>query len=304
MLYKCYKCGREFERSEQAIKERPVAQCKSCQLREAYANRDKQACLEKQRKTCLEKYGVDNPAKSDAVKAKQAATCLERYGAKSPLCFNENKASIDFKKRGQTIKATMESKYGGCTYASEELNNKAQKTCMEKYGQKVFAGTNVWNEKREQTLIKVYGSLENAYREIMGKSKQTWLEKYGVDNPGFLSVYRKRKIQYDGLSFDSKPEVEFYKFFQEKGIKIERNVEPLEYEVKGKKHKYFPDFKIGDTLYEIKGDHFIDEEGYLIDFFGDGERLTEKTECLKQHNVILIKASQLQEFFDNFKAGE
>ena len=304
MLYKCYKCGREFERSEQAIKLRPIAQCKSCQAKEANANRDEQAFLEKRRRTCLEKYGVDNPAKLNAIKEKQAATFLEKYGAKSPLCFNENKASIDFKKRGQSIKATMESKYGGCTYASEELNNKAQKTCMEKYGQKVFAGTNAWNEKREQTLIKVYGSIERAYEEIIGKSKQTCLELYGCENPGFLSVYHRQKIQYDGFSFDSKPEVEFYKFFQEKGIKIERNVEPLEYEVKGKKHLYFPDFKIGDTLYEIKGDHLIDEDGYLIDFFGDGEKLIEKTECMKQNNVIIIKASQLQEFFDNFKASE
>lgn len=302
MLYKCYKCGKEFERSEQAIKLRPIAQCRSCQVKESNANRDSQACLEKRKKTCLEKYGVDNPAKSESVKAKRASTCLEKYGAESPLCFNENKSSIDFKQRGQAIKATMELKYGGCTYASAELNSKAQKTCMEKYGQKVFSGTDTWNEKRKQTLIETYGSIENAYKEIIGKSKQTCLELYGCENPGFLSVYHRQKIQYNGLFFDSKPEVEFYKFFQEKGIKIERNVEPLEYSVKGKKHKYFPDFKIGNTLYEIKGDHLIDKDGYLIDFFGDGKRLIEKTECMRQHGVIVIKASQLQEFFDNFKA--
>lgn len=304
MLYKCYKCGKEFERSESAIKARPQAQCKSCQVRESNKNRDKEACLQKRKQTCLERYGIDNPAKTDWAKNKMAETCKERYGVKSPLCLNENKSSIDFKQRGQTIKKTMQEKYGGCTYASEELNSKAQKTCMEKYGQKVFSGTESWNLKREETLIRRFGSLEKAYEFIIGKSKKTCLELYGTENPGFLSVYHRQKIQYDGLNFDSKPEVEFYKFFKERGIPIERTPVVLHYYVNGKEHKYFPDFRVGNTLYEVKGDHLIDEDGFLINFYESGERLVEKTECMKQNNVVLILASKLSEFFDNFKASE
>ena len=82
---------------------------------------------------------------------------------------------------------------------------------------------------------------------------------------------------------------DFYKFFQEKGIKIERNVEPLEYSVKGKKHKYFPDFKIGNTLYEIKGDHLkkIESFKYKLDF------------CKKNNIVIDISVKDLFDFFNH-----
>ena len=304
MLYKCYRCGKEYERSERAIKYRPIVLCKACQLKEAYANCDKKACIEKRKKTCLKKYGTDNPAKAKKIKDKTAKTCIEKYGVKSPLCLDENKKSINLKERGQHIKKTMQEKYGGCTYSSKELNSKAQKTCMEKYGQPVFAGSDIWRQKREETLIRVYGSLEKAYEIIIGKSKATCLELYGCENPGFLAIYHKHKINYDGLVFDSMPEVEFYKFFKSKGISIERNVDPLEYFINGKVHKYFPDFRIGDNLYEIKGDHLIDNDGYLIDFYGDGKRLIEKTNCMRDNNVILILASQLQQFFDNFKASD
>lgn len=304
MLYKCYKCGKEFERSEESIRLRPVILCRSCISKEINTKVDKTAIAAKRKKTCIKKYGVDNPAKLQDVKDKMAKTCEERYGAKSPLCFEENKEAIDFKQRGKNIKKTMELKYGGCTYASPELREKVQKTCIEKYGQATYGGSKDWLKKREETLIRVYGSLDEAYNQIIGKSKETCLKLYGCENPGFLSVYHRQKIKYNNLDFDSKPELEFYKFFEEKNIDIKRSPCCIEYKVNGKIHKYFPDFMVNGKLYEIKGDHLIDEEGYLIDFYGDCHRLIEKTNCMRQNNVIIILSSQLQNFFNSFKIDE
>lgn len=40
----------------------------------------------RRKQTCLDKYGVDNAAKSPSVIAKTKATCIERYGGESPQC--------------------------------------------------------------------------------------------------------------------------------------------------------------------------------------------------------------------------
>ena len=41
--------------------------------------------LSKRKKTCLEKYGVENPQQSKEVQEKTQKTCFERYGEKTPL---------------------------------------------------------------------------------------------------------------------------------------------------------------------------------------------------------------------------
>ena len=37
----------------------------------------------------------------------------------------------------------------------------------------------------------------------------------------------------------------------------------FDYVFNGKAHKYFSDFKVGDKLYEIKGDHFF-KDGKMV----------------------------------------
>jgi hypothetical protein len=55
------------------------------------------------KKTCLEKYGVDNVIKNQDIKAKIKTTCLEKYGVDNPG------KSIDFQEK---MKQTMVKKYG------------------------------------------------------------------------------------------------------------------------------------------------------------------------------------------------
>ena len=65
---------------------------------------------EKSKITMLERYGVDNAAKSDIVKDKIRKTCLDKYGVEN---------------------ATQ----------TKEVQNKIKKTCLEKYGSENFAKT-------------------------------------------------------------------------------------------------------------------------------------------------------------------
>ena len=47
---------------------------------------------------------------------------------------------------------------------------------------------------------------------------------------------------------------------------VEACHESFDYELDGKKHKYYPDFKIGDTYYEIKGWHRPDVDAKMQQF--------------------------------------
>lgn len=40
----------------------------------------------------------------------------------------------------------------------------------------------------------------------------------------------------------------------------------FEYEFEGAVHKYFPDFKVGNWLVEVKGDHFFKDDEMVCPF--------------------------------------
>ena len=62
------------------------------------------------------------------------------------------------------------------------------------------------------------------------------------------------KYLYDNLKFDSKEELSFYIYHTESlNEKVEREPIIIPYEVDGESHDYYPDFRINDQLYEIKG---------------------------------------------------
>ena len=98
--YKDSKTFREsLDRMKFGIEERPV--CKYCNKETVYrclgnyapycsrkcANN---ANLERRKETCLLKYGVDNPAKSERVKEKGRQTCLNKYYTHNTHPYNPN----------------------------------------------------------------------------------------------------------------------------------------------------------------------------------------------------------------------
>lgn len=161
------------------------------------------------------------------VKEKIKNTCLERYGCECAL------ANADIQEKAT---ATKIAKYGNAHYSNRE---KASKTYMERYG--------VSNPSQSD--------------EIKEKIRNTWLEKYGVDHPmknHEIFCKTKQKYEYDGLMFDSKPEILMYKELKNRGIVFTYQPDAsFEYEYDGKLHKYYPDFQIGNKYIEIKGLHFF-----------------------------------------------
>lgn len=129
--------------------------------------------------------------------------------------------------------------------------------------------------------------------------KKTCQEKYGVDNYAQSKLFHKKakkNISYDGLYFDSSWELIFYKYHKAVGSDIVRNPISIEYYVGDKKHLYFPDFSVNGILYEIKGDHFLDKDGILINPFDESqnEKYQAKFQCMLENHVTILKSNVIK----------
>ena len=143
---------------------------------------------EKRKNTNLDKYGVDNVAKSDQIKDKQMQTNLQKYGTKSSAQNEEVK-----KKHTDTI---LE-KYGVDNYfKSDDFKKKARKSTLEKYGEEHFVQTEEYKEKAKQTNLDKYDvDWYTKTEEYKEKTKQTNLDKYGVEHPSKNIDYKKSIIE-------------------------------------------------------------------------------------------------------------
>lgn len=250
--------------------------------------------IEKNRQTCLERYGDPNYRNRE----KAVQTNFERYGAKDIMQTTLGK---------ERLSKTIEEKYGTQWFTqSETFKENAQKTWLEKYGvdnptkseailEKIkknnFEKYGVTNpmklpeilERLKETIRRKYGcewiTQTDLFKE---KSKKTCLEKYGFEwatqNPKIQDKIRQKfilnlpkflkkihkKYQFSGNTFDSSWELAYFIWL------IDHNIEfvyqpncLLEYLVDGITHHYFPDFLVEGKMVEIKGDHFFDEDGKM-----------------------------------------
>ena len=153
------------------------AYCKKCALKKAQ---------EKNKKTCLEKYGVESINQNQSIKDKKIKTCIERFGCSNQF-QNENIK--------EKIKNTMIEKYGFEHYSkTEECKDKIKETCLEKYGVDQYIKTKEFQEKCIKTNLEKYGG--NPFQNEIVKEKivKTNLEKYGVEY-GVQSEIVKGKIK-------------------------------------------------------------------------------------------------------------
>ena len=66
----------------------------------------------------------------------------------------------------------------------------------------------------------------------------------------------------------------------------------------GCKSVYEPDFLINGQLYEIKGDHFFNDAGQLINPYAKGKPLClAKQQCMIDHGVTVLKKVDLLDAF-------
>lgn len=243
--------------------------------------------LDKIRNTFITNFGVSNPQLSETVREKTKATCRQRYGNDTPL------SNSTIRKK---ISDTNNEKYGGnAPSCSTEIVDKMKQTCLEKYDVENYAMTDECKNKVKKTCLEKYG-VENCFasEEKKNKMRLTWLNKYGVEHPmqnHEIFCKTRKKYEYDGLMFDSRPEIEFYKKLKDENADFEYQPDIFfEYEYAGKKHHYYPDFRIGNEYFELKGAHFFDENGKMINPFdrSNDDVCEAKHQCMIRNNVKII----------------
>ena len=140
---------------------------------------------EKNKKTCLKKYGVENPKQSKDISNKIKKTCLEKYGVENPW----KNSSIRDK-----IKSTNLERYGvENPTKSNIIKDKIKKTNIERYGVEYQAKRKEVLEKIKQTNLKIYGAeYPTQSKDIQDKIKQTNLERYGTENVWSSDIIKKR----------------------------------------------------------------------------------------------------------------
>ena len=132
------------------------------------------------RYTCLEKYGVDNPSKSDDIKRRIKQSKEFRYG--DPNYNNKEK-----------IKETCIERYGTPSASGNvEVQGKIKKTCQERYGvDNPFQRVDLVQDG----FIRNYGSISAAYEHIAESQKNNLIERYGVLNVSQLPGSREKAIE-------------------------------------------------------------------------------------------------------------
>lgn len=158
------------------------------------------------KKTCIDKYGVENPRSAEIIKEKTKRTCLERYGTDCTLHAPEIKEKVE---------KTMIEKYG-VKYAmqSPQIVKIREKNNLEKYGVKYPSSLEKTKEKTRQTCIERYGvNAPSQLNIFVEKAQQTYMNKYGVSNPMQLDEF-KNKVKETCLKkygVDSYTKTEDYK---------------------------------------------------------------------------------------------
>ena len=144
--------------------------------------------LNKYKKTCLEKYGVEYAQQSNEVKDKAKQTCLEKYGVEHYTNREKFKQTC-LEKYGVESNLNIPEIKEKCKESriknKDKIKEKSKQTCLEKYGVEYSLQSKEVREKSKQTCLKKYGVEYSVQADVVkDKIKQTCLEKYGVTNGG------------------------------------------------------------------------------------------------------------------------
>lgn len=138
-----------------------------------------------------------------------------------------------------------------CKFCGKKLTSRTgcslhEKSCKENPNR--VNGRNFGRHYSEEVLNKSFKNnpKQGGLREGSGRGKKGWYK-------GFYcrSTWELAWLIYEIEVNDSK---------------VEACKESFEYELDGKKHKYYPDFKIGDIYFEIKGWHKPDVDAKMQQF--------------------------------------
>ena len=215
---------------------------------------------EKRKETLKDIYGEDW---KEQFTQKQIESCRNRSPEKQALVskhHHDERMSRANKKMVAACRATKLKNHGDATYNNVE---QARKTYFERTG-----------------YVNPYYNPEVIEHRFDAYERRTGFRNPS-HNPEVISKMRAR-YYYDGQRFDSSWELAYYIWLKDHNIPFEFHIDPIDYSYQGKRHRYFPDFKVKNELVEIKGPQLLKlmQESNSLD--------NAKYRCMIDHNVKII----------------
>lgn len=259
----CVVCGKEFDLQTPWTQKTCSSKCRGTYRKESGIAK---AVAEKATATVKKKYGVTNISalqkftkvckmcgKQFETTSSRQVYCDDIHHGPCPVC-------------GKLVE--IKEMYLGPQACSEECRQvRIAQTCIDKYGDKCVLNSEYGHKLAEQTNLRKRGVRHHA---------QT--QDYHVK----CARTRYNCIASDGVSLDSKYELDVYEFAQECHLPIQRQL-PFPY-VYDKPRMLFIDFSIDNMLVECKGGHLI--QG-IHDENTNAPILT-KLRLYKDHGAILV----------------
>lgn len=278
--FNCRRCGNEAEKTfkKSCIDSYKLLLCKRC----------------KTIQTSLEKYGVECPFQSEKVKDKIKESTFNHFGVYCSLQSNE------IRKKG--YETNIKNLGVAHPAQAEVVRQKMQNTTFEKLGVKHAAQSPDVRAKMAATTMERYGVEHySSTDECKEKVRSTLEKKYNVSNAHFLY----KKVELDGISFDSSWELAFYLYHRDNGFNIKRCERSFEYVYENETHKYFPDFDVNGVLYEIKGNQFFNEDGTMRCPFDESKSpfFEAKHQCGLKNGVHFISKEEIKTYLDFAKCN-
>lgn len=196
------------------------------------------------------------------------------------------------------IKETNKEKYGCEEYMqSLDFKNKTIATSKSKYNTDSPNSAEIVKKHKEVSVFKKYGVRNvNQLKEVREKIYKTCMERYG-------KLWNTYKYKYDNIKFDSGWELIYYIWLKDHDVNFEYHPKiNFDYiDENGKNSKYEPDFLIDNKLYEIKGDHFFNEQKQLINPYDKNKPICfKKQQCMIDNGVKILTSIDLKDSFDYF----
>lgn len=240
---------------------------------------------EKAKRTCEERYGVFNPQACEEIREKSRQTWLTKYGVDNP-----SKAPEVIKKISET---NLKNHGVPWVMQNDEILQKRSAWWQENFGDSNPFKTAHFKEVAKDTKLLKYGDINFNNRQ---QATETMLELYGVTNNSKSPTFHKTKTkqyEYNNEMFDSSWELAVWIFFTDNNLPISREPVRIPYIDGTKERTYFPDFLVGDTLLEIKGDNFFTPDGVFKE--------TGKLKCMTDNNVVIWRYSEVKTFLNYCK---
>ena len=212
---------------------------------------------------------------------KKRATKLQHFGDAN---YNNSQKMVETKRKKNNGK-----------YESEETIQKRKNTNLKHCGFEFNFQSPENKEKSKQTCNSTYNVPFTAQsQQKKDNTEKTCLKKYGVKHHmQYPEIAKKTRVKYvfNDIGFDSSIEIAYYIWLSDHQIPFEYQPNiTFEYQFNNKVHKYLPDFKVNDTIVELKGTHFFNNDGIMQCPFNHTLDLQyeAKHQCMLQNNVKIV----------------